>query len=414
MFENSIPTTEFFRDSVSTKSRNFDHEGGNSSGSGDLPFGVLDDLNGILNKADQLHEGSCLLTRMRCKKGSEYHHSNETAILRLVKHLFEDIVSALDYDDNLHVQPEVTLTQIKYSEYLLISTFAGRPVMVVDTRSPRTVTLLDEPAVQGQLFDYMCEAMSFFGQHHILGVTTTMKSFRLHWFPHSDVLAAATSLPPVLARPQALPLDMCSITSDRVFHHSRVIPHDDPQLLPMLASVVIKGLHFPHAPVGAIDSHRTYLCITATGWVWSSIHTDAITTLTLELTERAASSTGFLAVKYFCRSEHRKVWLVVSPPHNQLVVLKVVDDVAAAEQEGDVWRRVNDCDSAFVTKLCGTPVVGMPFAIHASTDKETQRVSFNLDISHWALQRGAEAQALSPQLAAFQQQVMAGRWTGCP
>ena len=63
-------------------------------------------------------------------------------------------------------------------------------------------------------------------------------------------------------------------------------------------------------PVAAIDSQRTYLCITATGWVWSSMHADEITTLSLELTEHAASSTGFLVVKYFSRSEHRKVWLV--------------------------------------------------------------------------------------------------------
>ena len=70
-----------------------------------------------------------------------------------------------------------------------------------------------------------------------------------------------------------------------------------------------------------------------------------------------------------------------------------------------MWRRVNDCDSAFATKLRGTPAVGMPFAIHASSDRETQQVSFNLDISHWTLQRGAEEQALSLQLAAFQQQV---------
>ena len=93
------------------------------------------------------------------------------------------------------------------------------------------MTLLDGPAVQGQLFDYMCEAMYFFDQHHILGVTTTMERFRLHWSPHSDVLAAATAIPPVLASPQEMPLDMCSITSARVLHHSRVIPHDDSPLL---------------------------------------------------------------------------------------------------------------------------------------------------------------------------------------
>ena len=67
--------------------------------------------------------------------------------------------------------------------------------------------------------------------------------------------------------------------------------------------------------------------------------------------------------------------------------------MAAAEQEGDMWRRVNDCDSAFATKLRGTPAVGMPFAIHASSDRETQQVSFNLDISHWTLQRGADIAA---------------------
>ena len=173
----------------------------------------------------------------------------------------------------------------------------------------------------------------------------------------------------------------------------------------MLASAVVKCVHSPHTPVGVIDLKRAYVQVTANGWHWIRINPNIVTRLSLELTALAAASTGFLIVKYFFRTEEKKVWLVISQQHMQLFVAKVVNDEPAAEQEVDVWRRVNGCPNAFVTKLRDVPAVGMPFAIHASTDRETCRVSFDLDISHWTLQNGAEAQTLPSQLAAFQEQV---------
>ena len=203
LFMNGIPTTKFERDSTSSTNHYFDHTEVRNSHI--KSFGTLENLTDILEEVDALSIISMLLSKLQKKKDT-YRYSNEVGIQYLVQLLFDDILTALGYDEVLEVRAEVSLTNIKYlgkggsnkSDFWIILTTSGRPIMIVEVKSPSTPKVLENAKVHGQAFDYMCDVMSFFGQYHVFGVTTTMESFCIHWFPHSDEYAASTVIPSLM------------------------------------------------------------------------------------------------------------------------------------------------------------------------------------------------------------------------
>lgn len=411
LFSDGIPRTEFVRDGAEPSTSHFsDHPPVNDDGQCDLPFGVLEGLNDILEGADRLNRNSLLLTTLDDTEGQLFY-SNEAALQTYVGYLLRDILSALGYVKQLEVREEISLTKIKYlgkggsnrSDFWVVLTSTGRPILIIEVKSPSTPKVLDDLRVYGQALDYMADIMSFFGQFHVFGITTTMQDFRINWFPHSDQYAAATSIPPVVDMPA---LNRGEVVLNRVLHHSRLVRHDDPELLGMLASAVVKCFQSPYVQVGLIDTSRAFIRLTSTSWNWMRLKQGVVDFLTLDPTGlSAAGPTDFFILKYFFRTYEKKVWLVISQPQNRLVVAKLVPDKMIAAQEVTMWNSVNECNDAFSTVLRTVPAICTPFVIHASKSGADRRVGFDLDISHWIVQHGALPQSLPPMLAEFQDQV---------
>jgi hypothetical protein len=373
------------------------------------PFRLLEDLFDQLHWADRLNNNSLLLTCLSSRR-SDYRYTNEAVIPPLIGMLLTDIISALGIVDDVDVRVEVGFKKVagfRRSDFLLVVGRAAHPVMITEAKVSGTLNALHHVASNDEMFDRMVDSISYYGRQHVIGVTTTMKHFQLHWFPHSDDYVAASCAPPTSTPAvQPVSVDTSAIALARELHHSQLMRHDDPDLLPILASAVLKCLRSPCFPVAAIDATRAYMYATATECHWSRLEGDVERALTANLSASSALSVGFYVVKYLVRTAERNVWLVLSRAHREMFVAKLLDDRVGAEEEAALWRRVNDC-TAFTTEMHSYRAVCAPLVITAHHDRSTRRVWFDFDISQWVTQPGVAAQALPSRLSTFQEQIRA-------
>jgi hypothetical protein len=331
-------------------------------------------------------------------------------IQNCVGELLEDLIDLLGLGGELDARKEISWTKIKClpyedfkrSDFWIVKARTGRPILIVAVKSPGVPNVLDNPKVHGQALDCMADIMSSFGQYHVFGITTTMEEFRVHWFPHSDQYAAATAIPAIVDTPE---LDRAQVVRNRVLHHSRLMRHDDPDLLVTLTSVVLKSWRSPYASVGLLDLNRAFIRLTSANWNWVRMEKATIDALTLDPDLSGADPTAHVIVKCFLRADEKKVWMVITEPQGRLMVAKVVQDAVKAAREVEIWNRANECTTAFTTVICAVPAICTPFVFNASEDCMTRRVWFDLDLSRWIVQRGAVAQPLPPSLAQFQAQL---------
>ena len=404
LLTDGLPRIRFEKD-TSRSSRHYSDHAAIISEHTPVIFGMLDDLNSVCTSRRGRH--SMILDKIHTEISSHvFRYSNEAEIQELVKTLFDDIrfVSALQ--KRLKLKPETSLAKVRYlgkegsnkSDFWLVLTDSGRPVMVIEVKSPQTPGVLDDLKVKGQIFDYMMDVMSFFGQVHIIGITTTFEEFKLHWFPHSDEYMSSTSL--LSSTDRICTPDMGKIAEARALHSTGTILHTDKNLVPMLVSAFHKTILSPYAAVSLLDDQRAYLNIRRDGWQWQR-GVGPSHKLTLRMTPAIALSTSFTIVKYFIREVKKKVWLSVAQPLQQIVVLKVCSSAAEAEKERDIWHTVNNASAAFCTTLRSMPVLVVPMVIHAHEDKDTKRVGFNFNLETWSSQVGATGGTLPSQLSAL-------------
>ena len=79
---------------------------------------------------------------------------------------------------------------------LWVLTMLGVPVGVVEVKKPDVgqTSVLDEPTVLGELYDYMLQLPNFYGVKPVFGIVTTMEKWRICWLPSEKAnLEAALS-----------------------------------------------------------------------------------------------------------------------------------------------------------------------------------------------------------------------------
>jgi hypothetical protein len=404
LINDGIPFRPVPRGSIKVPAHTSDHRDIKAGGLDALPFGELDNLPNILRQAGKFGRPSFLLHTLEDSKSrGPYFYATEAKIHTLVEKLFKDVLNMLAYPGKRWMEPEVALTKVKYdgrgSDFLLVLDATRRPIMIVVVQNPCIPDVLQHPQLLGQMWDFMMDVMSFFGQYHIISVSTTFEETRFHWFPHSDDFVASTA-PPIQPAGPAPSLDMVQMALERELHSSAVIPHTDENLVPLLLSAVVKCMHSPHGTVPMADPRRACYRITRDGWAWASMTAETISRLTFRMTEEAQQCTGFLVIRSFFRDAERKVWLAVAEPSQQIVVVKILETEVEVEAERDCWQRVNGATAAFCTKLRESWALCAPFIVHA-TERDGSPVVFNFDIAEWARQYSAEAGPLPPNIAAF-------------
>lgn len=374
-----------------------------------MPFGILDNCDEEWCRQKIKSKGSAVLNDKFVMMGS-VSYTCETGVQELVKKILEDIVLLSGHKKYLDIHAEASLPKVKYlggesnlSDFWLVCTNSGRPIMVAAVKSPHNINVLDDPRVKGQIADYMLDVMSFFGQHHIFGITSTMKDFMVHWFPHSNEYATATTLSPKSAQPMQTeaPLNV-----ERSLCSSKAIAHTDRDLVTTLVSVLQKSWYSPYNAVPLIHRDRTYVQFDAKTWQWVKLDLSAarVAALSYDVTPDAQHSTSYAVVKYFDRSSHSKVWLTIAQPSMQIVVMKLMANVRQAQAECDLWHTINDCEHAYVTTVNEKAALCMPLALHADVSLDGH-VTINYDLSAWSCQRGAVAGPLPPKLQSLSQQL---------
>jgi hypothetical protein len=405
LLTEGIPFRQFQRDATKSTGHTSDHKTIKSEGTGPYEFGILDDLEEILRQANNTRLPSALLLKFRpTRNDPTIRYNNEAKIQGYVEALLQDILELLNFAERVSIEPENALSKVKYlgkgsnrADFWVVLTSTNRPIMVVEVKSPLDPDVLLNGRVRGQVWDYLLDVMSFFGQYHVIGVSSTLRETCFHWFPHSDAYVASTTLQPQAPAPE---LDMPQMAVDRELHSSALIDHTDTRLVPMLLTAIIKAMNSPHSPVPMIDVRRAYVRVSQEEWTWARITAAVANTLTFHVTEEAQDSDGFLVIKYFFRSSEKKVWLTLAEPSQQIVVAKIFATEPEARRERDLWELVNRVPEAFCTKVRESWAMCTPFAIHASEGAD-KTITFNFNVAEWARQSGANAGQPPASVAAF-------------
>lgn len=380
----------------------------------------MEETSKVFNTLDNLFDDWCCTPELaHCRASFFRNHmifaedpvilsyGNETEIQAFVRTLLEDVLILANLSHKLNVKQQVSLPQVRYlgrgshkSDFRLICTPTGRPILVIEVKSPHNTTVLQDPQVVGQIVDYMLDTVSFFGQQHVFGITTTLAGWKIHWFPHSDEVAQATTTEhdePTLSPTHAV------LVADRVVFSTDVIDHTDPTLVPKLLSALHKCYHSPYQHVNLIDPDRMYLKMTHDSWQWTKLSEQEcqVAALSLNLTTKSAKSSSYTAVKYFLRDHEKDVWLAIAHPSSELVVIKMCESDAAASVEVEHWKTINSAFQVYHTTVRSKAAVCMPLVIHAENNSYTRKVTFNFQLSAWFSQAGAAPGALPAHLQAL-------------
>lgn len=343
------------------------------------------------------------------------HYTNVADLQSLVGNLLLDLIALCDLKDKLSITLQTYVPHAKYfgrandnysDFYVIFLTETGRPLLVVSVKSPRVKDVLLNDKVLGQICDYMIDVASFYGQHDVFGITTTVTDWKVHWFEHSDKCAAANDFmadeSELLAGPPP--------TVHRALRSTRIYQHHDPDLIHLLLSVLGKSYTSGYHSVPLIDPHRLYVRLTADGWSWRrmAVNNTIIQALTIDLNISLQNTTKFTVLRHFVRSREQLVWLAIASESANIVVIKqyeIADSVAGIpEREAAVWREVNQCKNVFTSQVRGLQALITPLVFTASIDAQ-RRVSFASDLARWCCQDGGLPGALPECLEELNQQI---------
>lgn len=115
---------------------------------------------------------------------------------------------------------------------------------VVEVKKPGNGGALQNPYVQGQIFDYMLRLKSFFGLEHVFGILSSYKEWRIYWLPSSNVAAGAMTIPVPGQEKKAK-----TVVPPRLLHGSRIFVWHDKALLRVLCTTILKMYHSLRSPV---------------------------------------------------------------------------------------------------------------------------------------------------------------------
>ena len=116
----------------------------------------------------------------------EYASENDVAVL--VAGIVKDLIGALKLDAK--VFSEVGTFAVRPDLWVL--TLYGTPIGVVEVKKPdfrekpAGKSVLDEPTVLGELYDFMLQLPNFYGVDPVFGILATFESWRVCWLPSNS------------------------------------------------------------------------------------------------------------------------------------------------------------------------------------------------------------------------------------
>lgn len=117
---------------------------------------------------------------------------SEKDIQTYVKEVIVSAIDAVGLKAELQCQEELSIFNVRPDIWIVTSNH-GIPVGVIEVKKPDD-SIMKDPVVHGQIYDYMLRLQSFYGIQNVFGVVTTYKQWRIYWFPQCDKIAHATNI----------------------------------------------------------------------------------------------------------------------------------------------------------------------------------------------------------------------------
>ena len=235
----------------------------------------------------------------------------------------------------------------------------------------------------------MLDIASFQGQRDVFGITTTGTEWKFHWLPVSNDCALSVEMPNIEFQNNILQDPLPEL--QREVYSTAPIPYNDPRLIPLLLSVVIKSKISPFYKVPLVSAKRVYIILSETGWVWARLKNNVVDLqkLTINVNGDVDNSTEFVVLNHLARKEDQLVWVALAGNTSRIVVIKqfLDSDRQKAERERDIWVNVNE-GHAIVRTIRGAPSLIMPLVFHATFDS-SGKPYIDCDLIHWLFPRGA-------------------------
>lgn len=348
---------------------------------------------------DQFGETSGLLLQLKkIHPGNKIMMSSEQDVRLYVELLIRDAISIAGLDAVLTFLNECSITVERTSkkthrgDFYVVARRDGRPLLVIEVKSPDVLStpsspsILDDIQVVGQIADHMLDLSTFFGQEDVFGISTTFSEWKFHWFPHSSDVASATTMGELAQiRPPGQPLHGPNL--QRAVCSTRIYSHSDASLVTTLVTVLHKSYRSRMYTKRIIDPNRLYLSLSGVSWDWKRLSTQDSAKhhqcLTLRPSNSTKTCTIFTVVRYFQKGPDHKVWLcMVGLSPGCVLVVKLCEDLQAAEWERELWSSVNQCET-WTKKVHGEDALCMPLVILAHHNCNTGLVSFDFDLRNW-------------------------------
>lgn len=376
-------------------------------------------LNPIFGMADHLRETCDMLdvpssTLLHIYNRKPFFCSSETDIQTLVSHILNDILELLQLSEDLHLQQETYAPRAKYlgtggnkSDFWVIYGEDFQPILVVEVKSPHVPSVLLNPRVVGQIGDYMLDIASFYGQRDVFGITTTGNQWKFHWLAFSN--DSALSQEPLQEDVQNIVLEESLPELTREVYSTNLINLDDPQLIPLLLSVVTKSFVSPKYKVPLISANRLYITLSENSWEWKRLegNIEKFSRLTINVDRDIDDSSEYVVLNHLARTEQQLVWVAVAKKASQIVVIKqfTSENVDKAERERDMWMKVNR-GHAFVRTVRDVPSVVMPLVFHVKFNAEG-KLYLDCDLVNWLFPAAVAPDQLPNTLMVLRQQILA-------
>ena len=381
-------------------------------------FGLVEDLVENLSENENLavHDSGFLaqVADDNDLERNTVRYNNEEDLQHLVGKLLFDLIALCHLKGKLSITWETYAPHAKYfgrekdakPDFCRIYKETGRPLLVVIVKSPHDKDIVMNNKVLGRICDYMLDVASYFGQHDVFGITTTVTGWKIHWFDHSSECAAAVNLSADASKYLHEPSPLLT----RKLCSTRIYSYDDPQLIPLLLSVLGKAYTSGYYTVPLIDPHRMYVHLNTDGWCWKHMAVDAASTqaLTINMQSNMVEAQEFTVLRHFVRTSKKLVWLAFAGESRTITVIKeyeVADsDAGIPEREAALWAKINCCPNILVRKVRGLQALLTPLVFTASMDAAS-RVTFETDLSCWCYQPGGVPGDLPPSLQVINVQI---------
>lgn len=297
---------------------------------------------------------SAIWTELRSTAGREINWKSESDVQHFVRLVIVELILMAGLD--VSCSNEVTIVGMRPDIWVIV--LHGRPVGILEVKKPR-LGVLEEPAILGQVLDYLRVLRHQFGVRSPYAICTTYEQWRVLHLPDAD---DATRGPRLV---EATPV---------------IDGYGDKE---EFCATMIASLHLMrHSPLdqrsaelpAALQSTRAYMKVDQATWIW-------VTTPAIKLDySKTCEGATFLLVQDLGFGAHGHAWLACSAS-GRVCVLKIARRMGASSGFADsggvmlnspeqqlnaelsAWNLVNDgaCRAADLVVVAGKAALRMPF-----------------------------------------------------